>query len=123
MSEQAAGEGESAPESGAAAEPPAAGRILPGDRRVRYALVTSLAFLALVRLFTLPGVFRGGDVVLPSNDPYFYRYWVDLLHAGGAALWDLPAGVATGEPLFVTTLWLVSLPVGWNQWATGAVLA
>ncbi|WP_276258512.1 STT3 domain-containing protein [Haloglomus litoreum] len=93
----------------------------PVGRR-RGALLASLGFLALVRLLPLPSVFRDGSVVLPSNDPYYYRYWVDVMHAGGAP-WDLPAAVANGEPLLVTVLWLVSLPVAGSQWATGAVLA
>jgi dolichyl-diphosphooligosaccharide--protein glycosyltransferase len=94
-----------------------------GGRRLRWALAASLAVLVLVRLLPLPAVFQGGSVVLQSNDPYYYRYWVDLLHGTSAAPWDLPAPVARGEPLFVVALWLVSLPVGGSQWATGVVLA
>ena len=37
------------------------------------ALGTALALLVGLRLYPFPSVFRGSDVVLLSNDPYFFQ--------------------------------------------------
>ncbi|MFB6113754.1 MAG: STT3 domain-containing protein [Halodesulfurarchaeum sp.] len=95
----------------------------PGTNRHRSALLLGLFLVLTVRLLTLPAVFQDGGIVLSSNDPYYYRYWVDVLNAGGWWPWDLPPSVATGEPLFVTVLWLGSILFGGDRFASGFVLA
>ncbi|WP_436929427.1 STT3 domain-containing protein [Halosimplex halobium] len=89
-------------------------------------VVLSVAALFVwTRAYIYRDVFRGGDVVLTANDPYFYRYQVDRLLSGAGgpldpgALVDLP----TGEPLFLAVIWLVAGLAGGGQVATGAVLA
>jgi dolichyl-diphosphooligosaccharide--protein glycosyltransferase len=90
-------------------------------------LGAALAFLVLMRTYIFPSVFRGEYVVLPSNDPYYYRYWVGRLAANATAVFDLsvlsalPGAVAKGEPLMVATLWWVTNLFGAD--AAGWVLA
>jgi len=92
-------------------------------------LAVALGFVAAVRLLPSPEVFRGGDVVLSSNDPYMYRYLVERVTASASGLLDIgtllgfPDGVATGEPLLVATLSVVAELLGGGSWATGVVLA
>jgi dolichyl-diphosphooligosaccharide--protein glycosyltransferase len=85
-------------------------------------------FLVLMRTYIFPSVFRGEHVVLPSNDPYYYRYWVEQLAANATGVFDfgvlseLPGAVARGEPLMVATLWWVTNLFGGVD-AAGWVLA
>ena len=94
---------------------------LPGlpvrDRGTALALAALLAVVALVRLLPFPTVYHAGDVVLSSNDPYYYRYWVEQSGALGA----LPDAVAHGEPLLVVTMRAVVAVLG--PWSAGHVLA
>ena len=95
------------------------------DRRLVLAFGGVLLFLALTRaVFAFPSVFRD-QVVLSGNDPYYYRYWVEQLLAGGGDLSPsaLPGAVAKGEPLMVTTLWAASALLGGSVTAAGWVLA
>ncbi|WP_436911209.1 STT3 domain-containing protein [Halosimplex marinum] len=92
------------------------------------AVGVALAVAALfvwTRAYIYRDVFRGGDVVLTANDPYFYRYQVDRLLSGSGGPLDLGALVdlPTGEPLFLAALWWVAGLAGGGQTATGAVLA
>jgi dolichyl-diphosphooligosaccharide--protein glycosyltransferase len=81
-----------------------------------------------MRTYIYPSVFRGEHVVLPSNDPYYYRYWVERLSAEATGIFDfsvlsgLPGAVAKGEPLMVGTLWWVTNLLGGAD-AAGFVLA
>ncbi|MFC4451037.1 LamG-like jellyroll fold domain-containing protein [Halorussus aquaticus] len=102
---------------------------LPSVSRVEAgALAGALAFVALMRAYVFPSVFRGEYVVLPSNDPYYYRYWVERLAAEATGVFDfsvlsgLPAEVAKGEPLMVATLWWLTNLLGGAD-AAGWVLA
>jgi dolichyl-diphosphooligosaccharide--protein glycosyltransferase len=102
---------------------------LPSVSRVEAsALGAALAFVALMRTYIYPSVFRGEYVVLPSNDPYLYRYWVEQLSTEAVGVFDLsvlsglPDAVAKGEPLLVATLWWVTNLLGGAD-ASGAVLA
>ncbi|WP_135829689.1 LamG-like jellyroll fold domain-containing protein [Halorussus halobius] len=102
---------------------------LPSVSRVEAgALAGALAFVALMRTYIFPSVFRGEYVVLPSNDPYYYRYWVEQLASEATGVFDfsvlsgLPNAVAQGEPLMVGTLWWVTNLLGGADVA-GAVLA
>jgi dolichyl-diphosphooligosaccharide--protein glycosyltransferase len=92
------------------------------------ALGAALAFVLLMRTYIFPSVFRGELVVLPSNDPYYYRYWVEQLTVEATGVFDfsvlsgLPGAVAKGEPLMVATLWWVTNLLGGADVA-GLVLA
>lgn len=87
-------------------------------------LVGSLVLVASFRLLSLSNVFVDGHVVLSSNDPYYYRFLVDqLLENPEVSPWNLPAGVSTGEPLMVVTLWIVSVTLGGTMDVAGHVLA
>ncbi|WP_132057830.1 STT3 domain-containing protein [Halorussus amylolyticus] len=92
------------------------------------ALAAALAFVAAVRTYFLTHVFRSDGVLLSSNDPYYYRYWVEQLSAEAVGVFDfsvlsgLPSPVANGEPLTVGTLWWVTNLLGGAD-ASGAVLA
>ncbi|UPV75242.1 laminin G [Halorussus limi] len=92
------------------------------------ALGAALAFVLLMRTYIYPSVFRGDYVVLPSNDPYYYRYWVEQLAADATGIFDfsvlsrVPSAVAKGEPLMVGTLWWLTNLLGGAD-AAGWVLA
>jgi len=85
---------------------------------LRVLLAAALAILVAIRLYPFGSVFRGSDVVLISNDPWFYRYLVDQALTEGAV-----APVArNGEPLLVATLALFAALLGGGERA-GVVLA
>ena len=92
------------------------------------ALAVALAFVVLMRTYVFPSVFRAEYVVLPGNDPYLYRYWVEQLAAESAGSFDfstlstLSEQMATGEPLLVGTLWWATSFLGGAE-ASGLVLA
>ncbi|MFC7133585.1 MULTISPECIES: STT3 domain-containing protein [Salinibaculum] len=98
---------------------------LPGVeslRRKRW-LLGALGLVVAVRLLPAMDVFGQGTVVLSSNDPYAYRHAVEQFLSGDGAPWSLPSGVSTGEPLLVTTLWLVTVLLGGSQLVGDIVLA
>lgn len=90
----------------------------------------ALAFVALVRVvFMWSSVFRGSDIVLAGNDPYFYRYWVDTLLASDlqafnfGSLSELPRAVADSDVLLIVVLWWTGSLLGDGQTASGLVVA
>ncbi|WP_135806376.1 STT3 domain-containing protein [Halorussus marinus] len=98
------------------------------SRETAGALAGALLFVAAMRAYFVGHVFRPDGVLLSSNDPYYYRYWVDQLSAEAVGIFDfsvlsdLPGAVANGEPLMVATLWWVTNALGGAD-ASGAVLA
>ncbi|WP_134671806.1 STT3 domain-containing protein [Halorussus marinus] len=98
------------------------------SREIAGALGGALLFVAAMRAYFVGHVFRSDGVLLSSNDPYLYRYWVDQLSTKAvgvldfSVLSDLPDAVANGEPLMVATLWWVTNALGGAD-ASGAVLA
>jgi dolichyl-diphosphooligosaccharide--protein glycosyltransferase len=104
------------------------GTLLDFDRVAAAGLALVLALVALLRVTSLPAVFRD-RVVLSGNDPYVYRYWVNqlLVKTGGnldlSVLSSLPSGIVNGEPLTVGSLWLVTTLLGGTQEVGGVVLA
>ncbi|WP_276411562.1 hypothetical protein [Haloarcula halobia] len=44
-------------------------------------LVAALAVVAVARAYVVGSIYRGGDIVLSGNDPYFYRYHVEQVAA------------------------------------------
>jgi len=99
-------------------------------RRVLGALAVAALFVG-VRTLTYFGVFRDGNVVMVANDPYAYRYELDQALALSTNPLDIgavrefaDAGLrASGEPLFVATMWWVSALLGGTRETAGAVLA
>ena len=91
-------------------------------------LAVALSAVVLMRITAFRSVFRAGNVVLPANDPWFYRYWVDQVAAAAgpldpSGLAAVPPGVIDGEPLLVATLWLYTALLGGGSMASGLVLA
>jgi dolichyl-diphosphooligosaccharide--protein glycosyltransferase len=81
-------------------------------------------FVVLVRLVSYPAVFRGPDVVLSGNDPYYYRHFVEqVLRSPSVSVSTLPARAADGEPLLVASLSLVATLLGGTADVAGLVLA
>ena len=93
------------------------------------AIVGSLLLLVGFRIFAYPHVFRSGDIVLLGNDPYYYRYWVEVLLIDTERtstlqmLSSLPTPVAEGEPLLMATLLVSATLLGGNSTAAGVTLA
>jgi dolichyl-diphosphooligosaccharide--protein glycosyltransferase len=91
-------------------------------------LAGALGLIVLFRVLHWPAVFRGEDVILSSNDPYYYRYIIQQIVEGSAGPLDfstfssLPEAVEHGEPLMVATLSWVSMLLGGSS-AVGGVLA
>jgi dolichyl-diphosphooligosaccharide--protein glycosyltransferase len=100
---------------------------LPGRdvrRRQVGILVVVLGLVAVFRLLSYPAVFRGSDIVLTGNDPYYYRYWVEQFASSPAVeLSSLPQSVARGEPLLIVGIWMVSELLGGSVEAVGIVLS
>lgn len=98
-------------------------------RRTTKALVAALCLVVIIRLLPFPTVYRQGDVVLSSNDPYFYRYLVEQMTVVATGpldlgvLTSLPSITANGEPLLTATLWWVAELFGGQPWTTGTILA
>jgi dolichyl-diphosphooligosaccharide--protein glycosyltransferase len=107
----------------------ALGRVLARLRASPRPLWLALALVAAVRLLPFPAVYRRGDVVLSSNDPYFYRHLVARVSGAASSALDLPALLgapeltANGEPLLVATLALVAALFGGGDWVVGTTLA
>jgi len=99
------------------------------DGRAAGLFVAALSALVLSRAYVVGSVYRGGDIVLSGNDPYYYRYFVELVaaEAGGgadiASLSVLPSAVLKGEPLMIATLWWVAEMLGGTTETIGHVLA
>ena len=99
------------------------------DARATGLFVAALAFVIAARTYVIGSIYRGGDIVLSSNDPYYYRYYIEQVaaNAGNAAdlgaLSALPGGVTKGEPLMVATLWWVASLLGGSKDAISHVLA
>ena len=104
-------------------------RLADVDGNTLVSLLGALCLVVLARAYVYGQVFRDGVVVLSSNDPYYYRYWVEqaLAASGGAldvsGLATIPNAVATGEPLLVATLWGLASLFGGDPTAAGWVLA
>ncbi|MFY4813868.1 STT3 domain-containing protein [Haloarcula sp. AONF1] len=99
------------------------------DARATGLLVAALAVVFIARTYVIRSIYRGGDIVLSSNDPYYYRYHVEQVaaNAGSAAdfgaLSVLPRALTKGEPLTIATLWWVSSLFGGSKEVIGHVLA
>jgi len=99
------------------------------DARATGLLLAALAVVFVARTYVIGSIYRGGDIVLSSNDPYYYRYHVEQVaaNAGSAAdvgaLSVLPDGLVKGEPLMVATLWWVASLFGGSKAVIGHVLA
>jgi dolichyl-diphosphooligosaccharide--protein glycosyltransferase len=94
------------------------------------AVLVAVAIVVLPRVWiTYPAVFRRGDVVLASNDPYYYRYWVDQLLGGSlraidpTALASLPEKARRSEVLLIVGLWWLSALAEVGSLGAGDVLA
>ncbi|WP_435146416.1 LamG-like jellyroll fold domain-containing protein [Halobaculum sp. P14] len=100
------------------------------DRTAVAGLAAALLFLLAVRVL-LPwnAVFRGSDVVLVGNDPWFYRYWTerllesDLSAFDVGALTSLPDSLAAHDVLIVVLSWWSAAALGGTDRAAGLVLA
>jgi len=79
------------------------------DRRAAVALVAAFACTVAIRAgFGYGTIFRNGDVVLASNDPYAYWRHVEVLRLDSIGVLDLgslPPAIAEGDVLFVVVLW------------------
>ena len=91
--------------------------------RVFAAVVGCLLVVVAFRVFVYPRVFRGEHVVLLGNDPYYYRYFVFSMLDSGAGILDVPAQIATGEPLLVALLVAVTRVFGGSTGVAELVLA
>ncbi|WP_254279317.1 LamG-like jellyroll fold domain-containing protein [Haloarcula marina] len=100
------------------------------SRTAGAALAGVLLVLALVRiLLPMGSVYRNGDIVLASNDPYLYRYWGEELLRRSlpafdpTALASLPTDLLTHDTLMVVTTWWAAAALGGTDRAVGTVLA
>jgi dolichyl-diphosphooligosaccharide--protein glycosyltransferase len=82
-----------------------------------------LLFVVVMRTaFSWSAVFRDEHVVLLSNDPYFYRFWLDELTRTPATLGSLPADVRSHDVFMIASLWVGTLLLGGTQQAVSTVL-
>lgn len=78
---------------------------------LRVALGVALALLVAIRLIPIDSVLRGTDVVLLSNDPYAYVYWVERALTE-QQISDAAPTTGRAEPLLIWTLTVFSLLLG-----------
>lgn len=89
-----------------------------------------VSFLALIglRLLMYPAVFREDHITLTANDPYHYRFWVDVLLQESPGLFALSeiaetlGGRATGEPLTYVVGWWLTVLFELNPDSSGFVV-
>ncbi|WP_306058709.1 MFS transporter [Natronococcus wangiae] len=95
------------------------------DRRAAGALVVALGVLFATRSLIYRSVMRGEYVVPPSNDPYHYRYWLEVLLAegDGSVITNLPEGAAETRPLTHAANWFFAVLLGGDRWAADMVTA
>ncbi|MDQ2071147.1 STT3 domain-containing protein [Haloarcula sp. NS06] len=99
------------------------------DARATGLLVAAIAVVFVARTYVIGSIYRGGDIVLSSNDPYYYRYHIEQVAANAASAADfgalsvLPGGITNGEPLTIATLWWVASLFGGSKPVIGHVLA
>lgn len=76
--------------------------VSPADVRAAAPTIVgaTLAFGALLvlRINTSPSVLRGGNVISPLNDPYYFRFWMEQLVTAGDGPADASILSATGGP-------------------------
>ncbi|PGF17156.1 hypothetical protein CP556_14200 [Natrinema sp. CBA1119] len=89
----------------------------------------ALAFVGAVRTVLIYGdVHRDGVVVLPGNDPYRYRYWVEQLVTSDLQPWNpgdlsaMPSEVAGNDVFYYWLAWLASALLGNSVEAVSTVL-
>lgn len=98
---------------------------------VRFPLVIFLShwLLFIMRLSSYRSVFREEHVVLPGNDPYLYRYWVDQLlieSPGILSFGEIGEALGrriVGEPLTMTIGWWLTVLLEGNPDSSGATIA
>ena len=78
---------------------------------LRVALGIALALLVAIRLIPIDSVLRGADVVLLSNDPYAYVYWVERALTE-QQISDATPTTGRAEPLLIWTLTAFSFLLG-----------
>jgi dolichyl-diphosphooligosaccharide--protein glycosyltransferase len=98
------------------------------NRRVILLLTVAVALIVTVRsVFTYSSVFREG-VVLPGNDPYRYRYWLNVVTAGSLdpfsieGLRNLPNDLKQDDVLLFAVLWWAVALLGNSTEAVDVVL-
>jgi|AntRauMinimDraft_4_1070384.scaffolds.fasta_scaffold00232_21 dolichyl-diphosphooligosaccharide--protein glycosyltransferase len=89
----------------------------------------ALAFVGAVRTVLIYGdVHRDGVVVLPGNDPYRYRYWLEKLVTSDLQPWNpgdlgaMPSEVAGNDVFYYWLAWLASALLGNSVEAVSTVL-
>lgn len=98
---------------------------------VRFPLILLLSvwLLFMMRMSTYQSVFRDEHVVLPGNDPYFYRYWVDQLLDASPQIFsfseiaEVLGHRATGEPLVHALGWWLTRLFEGNPDTSGVTVA
>ena len=99
------------------------------DARATGLLAAALAVVFVTRTYVIGSIYRDGDIVLSSNDPYYYRYHVEQVAANAGSPTDfdalsvLPEVLTNGEPLTIATLWWVASLFGGGKTVIGHVLA
>lgn len=97
------------------------------DWRAMTGLVVALCVVAGARMTAFASVFQRGYVILPGNDPYYYRYWLRELLADSlgvtdfSVLVDPPNGVSIKRPFSHVTNWFVAELLGGGEWAAETV--
>ncbi|APX96580.1 MFS transporter [Natronorubrum daqingense] len=92
-------------------------------------VVGALIFLFATRIVGFRSVFRGDDVVLPENDPYYYRYWMEQLIAESSGPTDfgtiaeMPDRAAGTRPFSHAANWWFAELAGGDAWAAEMVAA
>jgi dolichyl-diphosphooligosaccharide--protein glycosyltransferase len=95
------------------------------DYRALAGLFVSLAIVGGARMTGIERAFQNGYAISPSNDPYYFRYWLDRLLTESSGITDfaiLNNGVFTGNrPFTHATNWFLAELLGGGEWAATTV--
>jgi dolichyl-diphosphooligosaccharide--protein glycosyltransferase len=87
------------------------------------ALVGLLALILLLRTVAFwPSVFRGSDIVLLGNDPYFYRYWLEELFRTSGSVTSPPPALQDHDIAMIAVMHGLATLLGGGREAVSLVL-
>lgn len=86
-------------------------------------LVGLLALVVVLRTAAFwPSVFRGSDIVLLGNDPYFYRYWLEELFRTGGSVTSPPPALQDHDIAMIAVMHGLATLLGGGREAVSLVL-
>lgn len=83
-------------------------------------ILTVVVFLRTAAFW--PSVFRGSDIILLGNDPYFYRYWLEELFRTGGSVTSPPPALQNHDIAMIAVMHGLASLLGGGREAVSIVL-